>query len=83
MKSEVFHITNHNIVEIEKTRPLGNMGISKETWYWEIKTVRNKENDSKGSAECKSRNVYIDWTDLKTIDPLVEMTEICKHHMQK
>lgn len=78
MEHKIFS-TKHSMVEIVK--PNGN-GTMSETWCWEV-TIAVNETTYKGKAVEASRGAVIKWAELTSMDPLSEMIEHCKAHMER
>ncbi|MGG0284110.1 hypothetical protein ABEY41_03065 [Peribacillus butanolivorans] len=75
-----FTIYSQYLVEIDDVRPMGNMGTVTETWAWEI-SIAKREEEYKGMAIERSKNIKIPWILLNETVLDEEMIEICKSHM--
>ena len=80
MEHTVYNTSLH-LVEIESTRPMGNMGTMTEIWQWEI-TLADKGEIYKGKATASNKNFELQWMELQSINPLTEMIDACKRYMK-
>ncbi|MBT2614140.1 MULTISPECIES: hypothetical protein [unclassified Bacillus (in: firmicutes)] len=77
-----FNIISQYLVEIDDVRPMGNMGTKTETWSWEISIAKHEE-EYKGMAIERSRNIKTPWILLNETVLDKEMIQICKRQMPK
>ncbi|HJF34339.1 MAG TPA: hypothetical protein K8V56_21460 [Sporosarcina psychrophila] len=80
MEHTVYNTTLH-LVEIEKVKPMGNIGTMTEVWLWEI-TMADKGNIYKGKAAVQNKKIHLPWMELQSATPLTEMIDACKRYME-
>ncbi|UPK43219.1 hypothetical protein [Paenibacillus pabuli] len=76
MEHTLYHTTLH-VVEIVNVTRLDSIGEKSETWIWEI-IIADQGTTYKGKATESRKNQFIDWVELKSVQPLSEMIDIYK-----
>ncbi|GAS82418.1 hypothetical protein [Paenibacillus amylolyticus] len=76
MEHKIYH-TEFHVVEIVNVNKFGFNGTKTDTWIWEI-TIANHGTTYLGKAVESKKNQSIDWVELKSMQPLNEMIELCK-----
>lgn len=77
--------TELHVVRIINEKPFGSNGTWKDEWIWEV-VIADANSDENvvcyGKAISNKPNKEIPWIELKTIQPLDEIIEMCKYQMK-
>ncbi|MEH6858745.1 hypothetical protein [Priestia megaterium] len=79
----VFPVREHFLVEIDEVKPNGNMGLMTYTWSWDVYIASNTDDEYKGMAIAREKNVRVPWTTLTEHEYFNELINLCELRMQK